>query len=112
MGRLLERAGEARLYEIARRRLIERLQALGVRDPGVLGALAAIPRHAFIPEALHAQAYRDTPLPIGEGQTISAPGVVAVMTEALELGGSDVNFLPNLTASVNLSASLSSSMSR
>jgi protein-L-isoaspartate(D-aspartate) O-methyltransferase len=70
-----------------RRRLIERLRAHGVHDPRVLEAVYAVPRHRLVPEALRDQAWRDTPLPIGDGQTISAPGVVAAMTQALELAG-------------------------
>jgi len=71
----------------ARRRFIERLRAAGVDDPRILEAFAAVPRHLLVPEALRDQAYRDTPLLIGGGQTISAPGVVANMTMALELEG-------------------------
>jgi protein-L-isoaspartate(D-aspartate) O-methyltransferase len=74
-------------YSLARRRLAERLRAGGVRDPRVLRAFDQIPRHRLVPEALWGQAYRDTPLPIGEGQTISAPGIVAHMTQALRLDG-------------------------
>jgi protein-L-isoaspartate(D-aspartate) O-methyltransferase len=72
-----------------RRRMVERLAEAGVRDRRVLAAFAAVPRHLLVPEALHAQAYRDAALPIGEGQTISAPGVVAAMSEALELKGGE-----------------------
>jgi protein-L-isoaspartate(D-aspartate) O-methyltransferase len=71
----------------ARRRMVERLGSRGVRDPRVLAALEAVPRHWLVPEALHAQAYRDHALPIGDGQTISAPSTVARMSEALELRG-------------------------
>jgi protein-L-isoaspartate(D-aspartate) O-methyltransferase len=67
--------------------MVERLASGGVRDPRVLAALAAVPRHRLVPEALHAQAYRDHALPIGDGQTISAPSTVARMSEALELTG-------------------------
>lgn len=73
----------------ARRRMVERLAAAGVRDARVLAALEAVPRHWLVPEALHAQAYRDHALPIGERQTISAPSTVARMSEALELGGGE-----------------------
>lgn len=76
-------------YVQPRRRMSERIAAAGVRDPRVLESLAAVPRHSFVPDALRDQAYRDVALPIGEGQTISAPGVVAVMSEALRLSGSD-----------------------
>jgi protein-L-isoaspartate(D-aspartate) O-methyltransferase len=67
--------------------MVERLATQGVRDSRVLSALEAVPRHLLLPEALRGDAYRDVALPIGEGQTISAPGVVAAMTEALELEG-------------------------
>jgi protein-L-isoaspartate(D-aspartate) O-methyltransferase len=73
-----------------RRRMVERLQQDGVRAPRVLAALEAIPRHWLVPEALRAQAYKDTALPIGGGQTISAPSTVAAMTEALELRGDEL----------------------
>jgi protein-L-isoaspartate(D-aspartate) O-methyltransferase len=72
-----------------RRRLAARLAAAGIRDPRVLAALEEVPRHLLVPEALRAQAYRDAALPIGEGQTISAPSIVAAMTEALELRGGE-----------------------
>jgi protein-L-isoaspartate(D-aspartate) O-methyltransferase len=69
--------------------MVERLARAGVKDPRVLAALASVPRHRLIPEALAGQAYRDTALPIGEGQTISAPSVVAAMTQALALRGDE-----------------------
>ena len=59
----------------------------GVRSPRVLEAMAAVPRHEFVPEQFRNDAYADKPLPIGEGQTISQPYMVAAMTEALELTG-------------------------
>jgi protein-L-isoaspartate(D-aspartate) O-methyltransferase len=67
----------------ARDRLVERLRAEGIRDPRVLEAIRTVPRHLFIDEALASRAYEDTALPIGRGQTISQPWVVARMTEAL-----------------------------
>ena len=67
----------------------ERLAKGGVRDPRVLEALRGVPRHLFVPEALHDRSYLSVSLPIGEGQTISAPQVVAAMSEALELTGSE-----------------------
>jgi len=73
----------------SRRRFLERLQQAGVDDPRVLQAFAEVPRHLLIPEALRDRAYQETPIPIGEGQTISAPGVVARMTMALELDGGE-----------------------
>jgi protein-L-isoaspartate(D-aspartate) O-methyltransferase len=66
-----------------RDRLIERLRAEGIRDERVLGAMRAVPRHIFVDEALASRAYEDTALPIGAGQTISQPYIVALMTEAL-----------------------------
>lgn len=63
--------------------------ARGVRDPLVLAALRRIPRHAFVPDSLQSVAYEDEPLPIGDGQTISQPYIVAAMTEALELKGGE-----------------------
>jgi protein-L-isoaspartate(D-aspartate) O-methyltransferase len=66
-----------------RERLVARLQAEGVRDMLVLGAMRDVPRHLFVDEALASRAYEDTALPIGLGQTISQPYVVARMSEAL-----------------------------
>ena len=59
------------------------IAARGVTDPAVLAAMRAVPRHRFVPEAQRPLAYDDTPLPIGDGQTISQPYVVAVMTAAI-----------------------------
>ncbi len=78
-----------RELETPRRRLAERLAAGGIRNQRVLDAFASVPRHLLIPEALRADAYRNISLPIGDGQTISAPGTVAQMTEALELTGDE-----------------------
>ena len=76
-------------YAVARRRLVDRLRAGGIHDVRVLDAFMRVPRHAWVPDTLRTEAYRDTPLPIGEGQTISAPGIVASMTQALELEGGE-----------------------
>lgn len=65
------------------------IRARGIRDPRVLKALEKVPRHLFVNEALRDQAYNDNPLPIDGGQTISQPYIVALMTEALELKGSE-----------------------
>ncbi len=65
----------------------EQLRARGIRDERVLEAMRTVPRDRFVPEALRAHAYRDGPLPIGRGQTISQPSVVALMAEALQLTG-------------------------
>jgi len=69
-----------------RTRMIERVRELGVKDETVLTAMAAVPRHIFVEEALAIRAYEDSPLPIGAGQTISQP-YVARMTELLRAGG-------------------------
>jgi len=66
-----------------RDRLIERLRETGIRDERVLNAIRTVPRHLFVDEAFATRAYEDTALPIGHGQTISQPWVVAKMTEAL-----------------------------
>lgn len=66
-----------------RDRLVERLRAEGIVDERVLNAIRTVPRHLFVDEALATRAYEDTALPIGHGQTISQPWVVAKMTEAL-----------------------------
>jgi protein-L-isoaspartate(D-aspartate) O-methyltransferase len=65
----------------------EQIVARGIKDPRVIEAMRKIPRHLFVEEALESQAYNDYPLPIGHGQTISQPYMVALMTEALELKG-------------------------
>ena len=71
-----------------RDRLVERLRGNGIRDEKVLKAIATIPRHEFVDEALSSRAYEDTALPIGLSQTISQPWVVAKMTEAILDSGS------------------------
>lgn len=65
------------------------IEARGVRDGNVLAALRKVPRHRFVPSNLDQRAYDDTPLPIGYGQTISQPYIVAYMTEVLELSGKE-----------------------
>jgi protein-L-isoaspartate(D-aspartate) O-methyltransferase len=66
--------------------MVERqIRAEGIANPRVLAAMRDVPRHRFVPPELAARAYDDTPLPIGYGQTISQPYIVAYMTEALEL---------------------------
>ncbi|MBX3704063.1 MAG: protein-L-isoaspartate(D-aspartate) O-methyltransferase [Steroidobacteraceae bacterium] len=70
-----------------RERLIQRLTEQGIRDPRVLDRIRNVPRHLFVDEALASRAYEDTALPIGYGQTISQPYVVARMTEAVTVGG-------------------------
>jgi protein-L-isoaspartate(D-aspartate) O-methyltransferase len=69
-----------------RQRMTQRLHAQGIRHDGLLRALQTVPRHSFIDSALAAQAYEDTSLPIGHGQTISKPSVVARMISLLLAG--------------------------
>ena len=69
-----------------RARMVERLRTEGIRDEVVLAAMNAVPRHIFVDEALAIRAYDDAPLPIGQGQTISQPWVVARMTELARSG--------------------------
>ena len=66
-----------------RERLVQRLREQGITNPRVLEQIRNVPRHLFVDEALATRAYEDTALPIGQGQTISQPYVVARMTEAL-----------------------------
>ncbi|ABB38874.1 protein-L-isoaspartate O-methyltransferase [Oleidesulfovibrio alaskensis G20] len=70
----------------SRERMVrEQLTARGITDPAVLAAMRKIPRHLFVQEALQAQAYEDHPLPIGYGQTISQPFIVALMSQILRV---------------------------
>lgn len=74
----------------ARERMVDRqIIGRGVQDPAVLSAMRRVPREAFVPRHLARRAYADEPLPIGEGQTISQPYIVATMTESLRLRGDD-----------------------
>lgn len=75
-------------YEVARRRMVaNQLVPGGIKDERVLAAMGKVPRHLFVSPGMEPQAYFDRPLPIGEGQTISQPLMVAIMTEALGLKG-------------------------
>jgi protein-L-isoaspartate(D-aspartate) O-methyltransferase len=76
-----------------RDRLVQRLREQGIRSPEVLDRIRNVPRHIFVDEALSSRAYEDTALPIGHGQTISQPYIVARMTEALLEGGPLFNVL-------------------
>ena len=78
-------AGERERKDMVRRQIERR----GVEAAAVLDAMRSVPRHAFVPEGLGERAYDDTPLPIGHGQTISQPYIVAYMTEALGLKAGD-----------------------
>jgi len=80
---------EMRFESLRRRMVEEQLAGQGIRDERVLEALRAVPRHRFIPPEQVARAYGDHPLPIGEGQTISQPYMVACMTQALGLRGGE-----------------------
>ncbi len=74
----------------ARERMVEKdISPRGIKDQRVLDAMLKVPRHLFVGEARRMSAYEDHPLPIGEGQTISQPYIVALMTEALKLTGSE-----------------------
>lgn len=82
----LRHAGIGMTSARTRGRLIERLRAEGIKDETVLAAMNEVPRHIFIDEALATRAYDDVSLPIGHGQTISQPYIVARMTEVLRNG--------------------------
>jgi protein-L-isoaspartate(D-aspartate) O-methyltransferase len=71
------------------RMVVEQIEMRGVRDPRVLAAMRSVPRHELVPKSQRGHAYEDRPLPIGRGQTISQPYVVAAMTEALALKGGE-----------------------
>ncbi len=77
---------EAALAARRKRMVASQIVARGIRDPLVLRAMSDVPRHLFVPPGSVDQAYEDYPLAIGEGQTISQPFIVALMTELLELG--------------------------
>jgi protein-L-isoaspartate(D-aspartate) O-methyltransferase len=77
-------------WKAERLAMVERqIEARGVRDAAVLEAMRTVPRHLFIPEELRAMAYADSPQPIGDGQTISQPYIVALMTELLQVEPGD-----------------------
>ncbi|WP_457552405.1 protein-L-isoaspartate(D-aspartate) O-methyltransferase [Desulfobacula sp.] len=79
---------EAKKYASRRREMVEKqIASRGVTDPLVLETMSRVPRHLFVSEALVDSAYGDFPLPIGEGQTISQPYIIAEMTQSLALKG-------------------------
>lgn len=87
---MARRTRSERGFERARTRMVDRdLRMRGIVDDRVLEAMSRVPRHAFVPPALTQAAYSDGPLPIGDGQTISQPYIVALMTEALHLVGEE-----------------------
>jgi len=78
------------IYQVARRRMVaNQLVAGGIKDERVLEAMGKVPRHLFVSPGMEPQSYEDRPLQIGEGQTISQPLMVALMTEALKLKGGE-----------------------
>jgi protein-L-isoaspartate(D-aspartate) O-methyltransferase len=78
-----------RFRRLREKMVTTQIEGRGIRDQRVLDAMRKVPRHLFVGEALQDQAYGDFPLPIGEGQTISQPFIVAEMTQALELSPED-----------------------
>lgn len=77
-------------FDTAREQMVEeQLRARGITDERVLSAMAAVPRHLFVDESLRGRAYDDSPLPIDAAQTISQPYIVALMSEALALKGTE-----------------------
>jgi len=77
-------------FQIARKRMVEgQIARRGITSPRILEAFLDTPRHLFIPKIQHLFAYEDGPLPIGKGQTISQPYIVAYMTDCLNLGGEE-----------------------
>lgn len=77
-------------YHFARQRMVTLLEKQGIKDRAVLQAMRSVPRHEFMPDSLVPHAYEDRPLPIGHGQTISQPYIVALMTELLDLDPDDI----------------------
>jgi protein-L-isoaspartate(D-aspartate) O-methyltransferase len=84
-----ENTGEEWWHKKAGAMVEKQIERRGVKDPQVLKVMRETPRHRFIPPHLEKMAYNDSPLPIGEGQTISQPYIVALMTELLELKGNE-----------------------
>lgn len=84
-----EGLGFQKNFEQARKDLLQELRVQGIRDPRVLEAIAKVPRHEFVPESWRYLAYANRALPIAEDQTISQPYIVALMSELLELDGTE-----------------------
>jgi protein-L-isoaspartate(D-aspartate) O-methyltransferase len=82
-------ASEDRFAAERARMVEEQIEAREIVDPRVLAAMRSVPRHEFVPEGERVHAYEDRPLPIGQGQTISQPYIVAVMSELLHLRGTE-----------------------
>jgi protein-L-isoaspartate(D-aspartate) O-methyltransferase len=86
----LTTSAETSDFDRARNEMVNRqIKDRGISDAAVLSAMRRVPRHRFVPEKLRGRAYGDHPLPIGEGQTISQPYIVALMSEALKLTGAE-----------------------
>jgi protein-L-isoaspartate(D-aspartate) O-methyltransferase len=86
----MELPGQRDFFDIERQKMVQtQIKLRGLRDPRVLAAMREVPRHEFVPEGLQSHAYEDHPLPIGAGQTISQPYIVAVMLEHLVLQATD-----------------------
>jgi protein-L-isoaspartate(D-aspartate) O-methyltransferase len=86
----VEAEGTADNYAAEREALVEQgVVGLGITEPAVVDAMRAVPRHRFVPKQYRTQAYENHPLPIGYGQTISQPYIVALMTEAAAVGAGD-----------------------
>ena len=84
----IELFAAADAFQSSRQQMVRnQIRARGISDPKVLAAMQQVPRHRFVPTNMVARAYADRPLPIGEGQTISQPYIVALMTAKLELEG-------------------------
>jgi protein-L-isoaspartate(D-aspartate) O-methyltransferase len=83
-------AEDALVFKTNRQIMVaQQIRARGISDPKVLSAMEQVRRHVFVPEDVRSQSYADHPLPIGEGQTISQPYIVALMTESLGLTGQE-----------------------
>lgn len=77
------------IWRLRQKMVKEQIESRGIKNERVLDAFRAVPRHEFVPRELRVEAYQDHPLPIGNGQTISQPYIVALMTEGLNLDGSE-----------------------
>jgi protein-L-isoaspartate(D-aspartate) O-methyltransferase len=89
LGRFRMRGADPDLASRRELMVVRDLRGRGIRDPRVLAAMRAVPREVFVPPELKSDAYSDRALPIGHGQTISQPYIVALMAEALALGGTE-----------------------
>ncbi len=88
---LIRGRSEQRIYKVRAEAMVaEQIEARGIKNEKVLEAMRSVPRHKFVPQDLIPHAYQDSPLPIGLGQTISQPYIVALMTELLDPESSDI----------------------